>query len=121
MNVPMVSKVSTRLNDRMATTADGIMLASENSDGSPSDVNITPNVSGSCSTASTNETESEESVRPSGMPTSVVTMSAITMAPRTFLTYRTMARTRPNRKSRTAGSANEDSAGVPPSNAMTPT
>ena len=121
MNVPMVSKVSTRLNERIATRADGIIAVSENSDGSPSDVKITPNVSGSCPTASMKDTGSVAPVRPSGIPTRVVTTRATTMDPRTFLMYRTMARTRPNRNSNTAGSANDARAGVPPSNAMAPT
>ena len=85
MKVPMVSKVSTRLKERMATIAEGIRTGSENSDGSPSDVNITPNVPGSWCTDSVKDTESAALVRPAGIPMSVVTTRAMTMAPRTFL------------------------------------
>ena len=50
-----------------------------------------------------------------------MTIRAMMMAPRTPLTYSTMARTRPNRNRRMAGSENEASAGVPPLNATKPT
>ena len=52
MKVPMVSKVSDRLKEKMVTRTRGSLETSLNSDGRPAPVKITPKVEGSCLQAS---------------------------------------------------------------------
>ena len=119
-NDPMVSNVSTRLNDTMATSASDILPVSEKSAGMPSDVKIAPNDEHSWDTASPKPTLSPMCVTPIGMPRRAMTAMAMIGAPRTLRMYRSIDTTRATTNSRTWGLARSPRAGVPPDRSRRP-
>ena len=123
MKVPMVSKVSERLKEKMVTRTSGSLETSLNSEGRPALVKMTPKVEGSWLQASRKLTVSVSAVTvtPMGMPSSVVNTMPIRMAPLTWQTCRTMVRNRPIKNSQKAGWFRVASAGTPESKLMIPT
>ena len=121
MKVPMVSKVSDRLKEKMVMSTRGSLLMSENREPKPALVKMTPKVEGRAAQASEKLTVLEVTVTPMGMPIRVVTMMPMRMAPLTFRTWRTTISTRPMRNSQKAGWFRVDRAGTPPPKLMMPT
>ena len=103
MKVPMVSKVSERLNEKMVTSTSGSLETSENSDGRPSLVKMAPKVVGSWLQASVKLTVSVVTVTPIGMPSNAVATMPMRMAPLTLQTSRMMVRARPIKNSQKEG------------------
>ena len=99
MNVPIVSKVSERLNAKMVINTKGNWETSENKDKRPSEPNAAPNVTPSSEIAVASEFACrlavEISTTPIGIPKRVVATIPIRMAPRTFLTISTAVMTKP--------------------------
>ncbi len=123
INVPMVSNVSERLNAKIVIITSSRLEGSANSVPIPAGPNAAPNVVPSWE----NELPSvpavmealEKSVTPNGMPTTVVAMMPIRMAPRTFAISSTTISTMPNSASRTEGVFSGTMAGTAPEEATT--
>ena len=88
MKVPIVSNVSEMLKAKIVISTRGSFVTSENREGSPAEVKITPKVEGSALQASTKLMESPMEVTPIGIPRSVVTTMLIRIAPFTLQTKR---------------------------------
>ena len=103
IKVPSVSKVSEILNEKMVISTSGSFAGSANRLVSPPSLKIARKVVGSAWHASVKLTVSCGLVTPKGIPTRVVTMMEIRIAPFTFSTSRMIVSTRPKINTRNAG------------------
>ena len=119
INVPIVSNVSDRLKAKIVIKTSGRREVSVNNDNSPSLPNAAPNVTPSSSIADPNvlaaRISGETCTTPIGIPTRVVAIIPIMMAPRTFLIIKIIVRITPNNANKEAGCVKLTSAGtIPP-------
>ena len=121
MKVPMVSKVSVTLKEKMVIRTSGSFAISVKRLGRPSAVKIAPKVEGSALQASIKLTVSVVEVTPIGIPMIAVAMMPISTAPLTFKTSSTTVRARPIRKSQKAGWLRVARAGTPEPKVIMPT
>lgn len=96
IKVPMVSKVSERLKEKMVISTSGSLETSVKREGRPAEVKIAPKVVGSCWQASVKLTVSCGLVTCMGMPIRAVATMPMRIAPLTFKTSRTMVSAQPD-------------------------
>ena len=89
--------------EKMVISTSGSFVTSENREGSPWEVKITPKVEGSARQASVKLTESPVLVTPRGIPRSAVMTMPMRIAPFTLHRRSTIVSTRPMRNSQKEG------------------